>query len=200
MLEQLLEKQLIQLLECKQPEQAGKVDNLNYYKYHWVIVTNREIFCVEGANSKFETFEPIVDQFYQKVATKDSQLKERSVEEDNEGCKFHQDGVKKVEADFNPFTEAESHFPDAKFYLKNDNNPETVLVEIPLSEASMGTTKSMIFMDEKTPNPLILCYVPLSRCKKDESPFIEFPKGLKVGDTEVLRESFTIPLTKRTKQ
>ena len=37
MLEQLLEKQLIQLLECKRPEQVGKVDNPNYCKYHWVI-------------------------------------------------------------------------------------------------------------------------------------------------------------------
>ncbi|KAA0042439.1 ty3-gypsy retrotransposon protein [Cucumis melo var. makuwa] len=37
MLEQLLEKQLIQLSEHKRPEQAGKVDDPNYCKYHWVI-------------------------------------------------------------------------------------------------------------------------------------------------------------------
>ncbi|TYK28163.1 ty3-gypsy retrotransposon protein [Cucumis melo var. makuwa] len=37
MLEQLLEKQLIQLPECKRPEQAGKVDDPNYCKYHRVI-------------------------------------------------------------------------------------------------------------------------------------------------------------------
>jgi len=37
MLEQLLEKQLIQLLECKWPEQLGKIDNPNYCKYHWVM-------------------------------------------------------------------------------------------------------------------------------------------------------------------
>ncbi|KAA0025970.1 retrotransposon gag protein [Cucumis melo var. makuwa] len=37
MLEQLIEKQLIQLPECKQPEQAGKVDDPNYCKYHQVI-------------------------------------------------------------------------------------------------------------------------------------------------------------------
>ncbi|KAA0041668.1 retrotransposon gag protein [Cucumis melo var. makuwa] len=37
MLEQLLENQLIQLPECKQPEQAGKVDDPNYCKYHRVI-------------------------------------------------------------------------------------------------------------------------------------------------------------------
>ena len=37
MLEQLLENQLIQLPKCKQPEQAGKVDDPNYCKYHLVI-------------------------------------------------------------------------------------------------------------------------------------------------------------------
>ncbi|KAA0033246.1 ty3-gypsy retrotransposon protein [Cucumis melo var. makuwa] len=37
MLEQLLEKQLIQLPKCKRPEQAGKVDDPNYCKYHQVI-------------------------------------------------------------------------------------------------------------------------------------------------------------------
>ncbi|KAA0041771.1 retrotransposon gag protein [Cucumis melo var. makuwa] len=37
MLEQLIEKQLIQLSECKRPEQAGKVDDPNYCKYHRVI-------------------------------------------------------------------------------------------------------------------------------------------------------------------
>ncbi|KAA0051630.1 ty3-gypsy retrotransposon protein [Cucumis melo var. makuwa] len=46
--------------------------------------------------------------------------------------KFYQDGIKKVEVDPNPFSEVESHFADAKFYLKNDNSPEVVPVEIPL--------------------------------------------------------------------
>ena len=34
MLEQLLEKQLIQLSECKQREQVGKIGDPKYYKYH----------------------------------------------------------------------------------------------------------------------------------------------------------------------
>ncbi|KAA0055957.1 uncharacterized protein E6C27_scaffold319G00830 [Cucumis melo var. makuwa] len=121
--------------------------------------------------------------------------------------KFYQDGVKKVEADSNPFSEAESHFADAKFYLKNDSSPEVVSVEVPLvnrednlqlkslaskephksigtfhsgkSEASTNTAKSVILMDEKTSNPPILRYVPLSRRKKGESPFVESPQGLK---------------------
>ncbi|KAA0042067.1 retrotransposon gag protein [Cucumis melo var. makuwa] len=114
--------------------------------------------------------------------------------------KFYQDGIKKVEADPNPFSEAESHFADAKFYLKNDNSPEAVSVEVPLGKASTSTRKSMILMDEKTSNPPILRYVPLSRCKKGESPFVKSPQGLKVGDIEVLKESFTTPFTKITKQ
>ncbi|KAA0032810.1 uncharacterized protein E5676_scaffold575G00350 [Cucumis melo var. makuwa] len=142
--------------------------------------------------------------------------------------KFYQDGVKKAEADSNPFSEAESHFVDAKFYLKNDSSPEAVSVEVPLinrednlqlkslasrephkstgtfhsgkSEASTSTTKSVILMDEKTSNPPILHYVPLSRRKKGESPFVESPQGLKVDDIEVLKESFTTPLSKITKQ
>ncbi|KAA0042178.1 gypsy-like retrotransposase [Cucumis melo var. makuwa] len=142
--------------------------------------------------------------------------------------KFYQDGVNKVEVDSNPFSEVESHFADAKFYLKNDSSLEAVFAEVPLlnrednlqlkslasrephkstgtfhsgqSEASTSTTKSVILMDEKTSNPPILRYVPLSRRKKGESPFVESPQGLKVGDIEVLKESFTTPLTKITKQ
>ncbi|KAA0033768.1 uncharacterized protein E5676_scaffold1428G00900 [Cucumis melo var. makuwa] len=142
--------------------------------------------------------------------------------------KFYQDSVKKVEADSNPFSEVESHFADAKFYLKNDNSLEAVPVEISLvnrennlqlkslasrephkstgtfhsgkGETSTSTTKNMILMDEKTSNPPILRYVPLSKRKKGESPFVESPQGLKVGDIEVLKESFTTPLTKITKQ
>ncbi|KAA0048245.1 uncharacterized protein E5676_scaffold265G001560 [Cucumis melo var. makuwa] len=106
------------------------------------------------------------------------------------------------------FNQGSQRVIDANFYLENDNSPEVVSVEIPLvnredniqlksltskephkstgtlnsrkGEASMSTTKSMILMDEKTSNPPILRYVPLSRCKKGESPFVESPQGLKV--------------------
>ncbi|KAA0032132.1 retrotransposon gag protein [Cucumis melo var. makuwa] len=292
MLEQLLEKQLIQLLECKRLEQVGKVDDPNYCKYHWVIshliekyfvlkelilrlarekkieldleevaqrnhgtvtimseaFSKRLIFEQRERLVQFGTFELIVVQFHQEVAPEDSKEKERSIEEDDESIllrsledegdskdlsrfnvddllslpqetkttlinalsnsvesslsaptatyestsycmsidfsdedlllgsklhirsfqsalfhvidsrttyklllgrpwihengvvtsklhqcfKFYQDGVKKVEVDSNPFSEDESHFADAKFYLKNDNSPEAVPVEIPL--------------------------------------------------------------------
>ncbi|KAA0051531.1 uncharacterized protein E5676_scaffold610G00310 [Cucumis melo var. makuwa] len=142
--------------------------------------------------------------------------------------KFYQDGVKKVKVDSNPFSKAEFLFANAKFYLKNENSPEAVLVEISLvkrednlqlksyasrephkstrtfnpgkGEASTSTTKSMILMDEKTLNLPLLRYVPLSRRKKGKSPFVESPQGLKGGDIEVLKESFNTPLTKITKK
>ncbi|KAA0058531.1 ty3-gypsy retrotransposon protein [Cucumis melo var. makuwa] len=37
MLDHLLEKQLIQLPECKQPAEMGRVNDPNYCKYHWVV-------------------------------------------------------------------------------------------------------------------------------------------------------------------
>ncbi|TYK02864.1 retrotransposon gag protein [Cucumis melo var. makuwa] len=90
MLEQLLEKQLIQLSECKRPEQAGKVDDPNYCNYHRVIshpVEKRfmlkELILRESL-VQFETFEPVVVQFHQEVALEDSREKERSIEEDDE--------------------------------------------------------------------------------------------------------------------
>ncbi|TYK02505.1 gypsy-like retrotransposase [Cucumis melo var. makuwa] len=58
----------------------------------------------------------------------------------------------------------------------------------------------MILMDENTSNPPILDYVSLLRHKKGKSPFVESSQGLKVIDIEVLKERFTTPLTKITKQ
>ena len=37
MLEQLLKLKLIKFLECKRPEEIGKVDDLNYCRYHRII-------------------------------------------------------------------------------------------------------------------------------------------------------------------
>ena len=141
--------------------------------------------------------------------------------------KFYQDGVKKVEVDSNPFSEAKSHFAYAKFCPKNDIILEALPVETPLikgkdnsqkslattephesvgtfnfgkGEAYTSNTKSVILKDEKAANPPVLHYVPLSMRKIDESPLVESPKGLKVDDIEVLKESFTTKLTKITKQ
>ena len=51
--------------------------------------------------------------------------------------KFYQEGVKKVEADTKPFTEVESYFADAKFYIENEAIEEVLLATIP----SIGKAK-----------------------------------------------------------
>ncbi|TYK01205.1 uncharacterized protein E5676_scaffold2044G00510 [Cucumis melo var. makuwa] len=90
--------------------------------------------------------------------------------------KFYQDGIKKVEADSNPFSEAESHFADAKFYLKNDNSPEAVPVEIPL--VNREDNLQLKSLASREPHKSIGT----------------FHSG------KVLKESFTTLLTKITKQ
>ena len=55
---------------------------------------------------------------------------------------IYQDGVKKVQVDSNPFLEAESHFVNAKFYLKNDNILEDLPVEnLPYKERRQFTAE-----------------------------------------------------------
>ncbi|KAA0025994.1 retrotransposon protein putative ty3-gypsy sub-class [Cucumis melo var. makuwa] len=68
----------------------------------------------------------------------------------HECFKFYQDGVKKVEADSNPFSEVESHFADENFYLKNDNNPEVVPVEISLVRVARLPTQYAYHFGDKT--------------------------------------------------
>ncbi|TYK23002.1 retrotransposon gag protein [Cucumis melo var. makuwa] len=128
MLEQLIEKQLIQLPECKRLEQAGKVDDPNYCKYHQVIshpvekcfvlkelilklarenkieldideVAQTNHVAVNMTSSvppsilfydqresliQFETFEPILVRFQQKIMTSNSQNKEELIEDEGE--------------------------------------------------------------------------------------------------------------------
>lgn len=128
MLKQLLEKQLIQLPECKRPKQAEKIIDSKYCKYHRVInhpvgkcfmlkelilklarEKNIELDIEESAETnhvavdmtssvspstqlydqrksliQFGTFEPIIVQFQQRIVTKNSQNKEKHVEDDDE--------------------------------------------------------------------------------------------------------------------
>lgn len=138
--------------------------------------------------------------------------------------------IKNVEADSSSFSKVESHFAYPKCYLKNDNISKVMHAEIFLikreniphlksltstrknshegactfnsekGKAFVGTTKTTILKDEKASKSPVLHYVPQLRHRKDELPFVECPKGLKVGDVEILKESFTTPLTKITKQ
>ncbi|KAA0031665.1 ty3-gypsy retrotransposon protein [Cucumis melo var. makuwa] len=104
---------------------------------------------------------------------------------------------KEVEPDLNPFSEAESHFADAKFYLKNDNSPEAVSVEVPL--VNREDNLQLKSLASRKPHKSTGTF----HSRKGEastSTTKKYPQGLKVGDIEVLKESFTTPLTEITKQ
>ena len=139
----------------------------------------------------------------------------------------------KVDADTKPFLEVESHFADAKFYMKSDAISKVILTKVRVAKGSyrpeqrMVTTKKlsevdalsrrgndesmtqvkpevpknegMISTQGKNSKSPVLRYVPLSRRKKGESPFAECSKNLMIGDIEILKESFTTPLTKMDK-
>ncbi|TYK15065.1 uncharacterized protein E5676_scaffold45G001150 [Cucumis melo var. makuwa] len=111
--------------------------------------------------------------------------------------KFYQEDVKKVEADSNPFSEAESHFADAKFYLKNDNNPEAVLVEISL--VNREDNLQLKSLTRREPHKSIGSFNS-GKGEASTSTTKKSTQGLNVGDIEVLKESFTTPLAKITKQ
>ncbi|TYK15913.1 retrotransposon gag protein [Cucumis melo var. makuwa] len=94
MLEELLEKQLIQLsgLGMLAREKKIELDLEEVAQTNYAAVTImlealslRLIFEQRESLVQFGTFEPVVVQFHQEVALEDSQEKERSIEEDNEG-------------------------------------------------------------------------------------------------------------------
>ncbi|TYK21900.1 uncharacterized protein E5676_scaffold494G00380 [Cucumis melo var. makuwa] len=111
--------------------------------------------------------------------------------------KFYQDGIKKVEADSNPFSEAESHFADAKFYLKNDSSSEVVSIEVPL--VNREDNLQLKSLASRKPHKSTGTFH-FGKGARKANHHCRVPKGLKVGDIEVLKESFTTPLTKITKQ
>ena len=64
------------------------------------------------------------------------------------------------------------------------------------AKSEVSKSEKITIPQEKATKFPILRYVPLSRCKKGESPFTEDPKNLTIGSIEILKESFTTPLTK----
>ncbi|KAM2938990.1 hypothetical protein FF1_038702 [Malus domestica] len=115
--------------------------------------------------------------------------------------KFYQEGVKVIYGDTKPFTEAESHFADAKFYMDEDMVPEALPKEIkstgkatpkkqerqampkkqeeevtPSSskndnELAKRATTKGSRMPSNGPNIPVFRYIPMSRRKNGQSPF-----------------------------
>uniref|UniRef100_A0A2N9G8H6 Retrotransposon gag domain-containing protein n=1 Tax=Fagus sylvatica TaxID=28930 RepID=A0A2N9G8H6_FAGSY len=136
-------------------------------------------------------------------------------------CFKYSDGmqVKKVIANLQPFTEAESHFADAKFYLNcdmvNDALPEDNKRmrekgkghdEIPREDSQLNvaaTPKSHIASKGASP---ILRYVPLSKRKKGQTPFglvaeakIRTNEPAQEKDIAILKSNLNFPLPKLDK-
>ena len=131
--------------------------------------------------------------------------------------KYFQDGqVKKIVADDKPFTVAESHFADAKFYLEDDIVEETQVVAPPSSKeekphskapridfsiVEKETKQTKTSMEEKkhhtskvTRVAPVLHYVPVAKRKEGQSPFS--------GDEESISkdlQGLNLPITKVTK-
>ena len=127
--------------------------------------------------------------------------------------------VKKVIVDLQPFTEAESHFADAKFYLNcdmvNDALPENNKRmrekgkghgEIPREDSRLSVAaapKSHIASKRASP---ILRYVPLSKRKEGQTPFglvaeakVRPNEPAQEKDIDILKSNLTLPLPKLDK-
>ena len=119
--------------------------------------------------------------------------------------------------DLQPFTVAESHFADAKFYLDCDTTcdvPQKESMEKkkakrkdegePLTKGSQPNSKvRQKFCKEKKEAPMVLRYVPMSKWKEGQFLFgltmetkDKCKKSIQEEDIAILKSDFTLPLPK----
>jgi hypothetical protein len=133
--------------------------------------------------------------------------------------------VKTVVGDTKPFTEAETYFADAKFYIDGEMVGEVLPIDIPytgkvgevrdkqvdssivgdhdekrLQNESIKSTV-MTSKDKSKTAATVFGYVPKFRRKEGESPFVEANKQehsrkLEEEDISLLKEAVTVPLPK----
>ncbi|CAL8162574.1 unnamed protein product [Prunus armeniaca] len=136
--------------------------------------------------------------------------------------KFYRGGVKKILGDIKPFTEVESYFTDAKFYMDEDMVSKVIPIEVhstgkaiprrdehskclPTEENDNKQSKSTLF-GQMGSSPIeswkvsipVFRYVSLSQRKKGQSLFRKEVKPRKLGESDMkfLKESTTMPLPK----
>ncbi|XP_075084754.1 uncharacterized protein LOC142168006 [Nicotiana tabacum] len=99
--------------------------------------------------------------------------------------KYRRDGeIVKIDADINPFTETESYFADAKFYLDS-------------CEPSVEKPSSIDKVDTKTDKEhLVFCYVPCEHRKKGQPLLQECTPKKEISHKDIrhLKEHMTIPV------
>ena len=125
--------------------------------------------------------------------------------------------VKVVTIDLQPFTAAESHFTDAKFYLDCDTTYNVPQEEFMEKKKARHKERGEPFMEGPKPNsevrqkfheeekeaPMVLRYVPASKRKEGQSPFgltmetmDKSKKSIQEKDIAILKSDFTLPLPK----
>ena len=90
--------------------------------------------------------------------------------------KYYQEGVKVIQDDTKPFTEAESHFKDAKFYMDEDTVPEALPKEIKSTGKATPKKKGWQAMPKEQEGGAM----PSSRKNDDEPDTLspQQPKGM----------------------
>ncbi|KAM1658315.1 hypothetical protein ACFXTN_042496 [Malus domestica] len=123
--------------------------------------------------------------------------------------KFYREGVKVIYGDTKPFTEAESHFADAKFYM--DEDMEWPAMPKKQEEEAMSSSskndnelaKPATTKGSRTPsnvlNTPVFLYIPMSRRKNGQSPFeTEASKAdaqRYMDNVKLLKTNAMLPLT-----
>ncbi|KAM1718120.1 hypothetical protein ACFX11_025873 [Malus domestica] len=123
--------------------------------------------------------------------------------------KFYREGVEVIYGDTKPFTEAESHFADAKFYMDEDMEWQAMPKKqerdaMPSSSKNDDQlAKPVTTKGSKTPsngpNTPVFRYIPLSRRKNGQS---SFETGASKADAQrhmdnvkLLKTNAVLPLT-----
>ncbi|KAL0363832.1 UNVERIFIED_CONTAM: hypothetical protein Sangu_0480800 [Sesamum angustifolium] len=116
----LLEANFIDLPEMKRPQKAERKDDPKYYKYHRL---------VGHAKKDYFVFKDKVMQLARqgKISLEEDSAATNAITIESGHVDGNKDSFKKVLSDNKSFTEAESHFADAKYYVEDTNKGKEIL-------------------------------------------------------------------------
>nr|XP_016461210.1 PREDICTED: uncharacterized protein LOC107784579 [Nicotiana tabacum] len=175
--ENFLELKLIELPKMKRPNNAGKTIDPNYCKYHRLPLNDSRIqprgqraigaiklgLTIGDMQSSAWLYVIVAKNSYNVLLGKPWIHENRVVPSNYHQClKYYEGGVEKtIVTDDKPFTEAESYFADAKFYLKNhivkelkaDDVMKIKNDEFTTKRAEVAPGKVKVAAKEAHPNP-----------------------------------------------